>query len=70
MTALGGLPVYLDLVHVLGLNKSMTEHLSLRKESQGWTDSQSVSQSGCHLLTHAESGWRRYRLRIGVGFMS
>jgi hypothetical protein len=42
MTALGGLPVYLDLVHVIGLSKSIKKHLKIREGSQGWTDSQIV----------------------------
>ncbi|MCP4594908.1 transposase, partial [Neptuniibacter sp.] len=42
MTAFGGLPVYLDLAQVLGLSRSMEEHLGVRKGSQGWSDSQIV----------------------------
>lgn len=42
MTALAGLPVYLDLVKVVGLSKSIQKHLKIRKNSQGWTDSQMV----------------------------
>ena len=42
MTALAGLPVYLDLAHVMGLSKSIEKHLKVRKGGQGWTDSQSV----------------------------
>ena len=42
MTALGGLPVYLDLAQVAGLSKSIDKHLGVRKESQGWTDAQEV----------------------------
>jgi hypothetical protein len=42
MTALGGLPVYLDLAHVLGLSGSMDKHLGVRRGGQGWTDSQVV----------------------------
>ncbi len=42
MTALGGLPVYLDLVHVIGLSKSIQKHLKIREGSQGWADSQIV----------------------------
>ncbi|MBW2581053.1 MAG: IS1380 family transposase, partial [Deltaproteobacteria bacterium] len=39
MTALGGLPLYLDLAHVAGLCKSIEEHLGVRVGEQGWTDS-------------------------------
>ena len=42
MTALAGLPVYLDLAQVIGLNKSIEKHLQVRKGEQGWTDSQIV----------------------------
>ncbi|ACN15699.1 hypothetical protein HRM2_26050 [Desulforapulum autotrophicum HRM2] len=42
MTALAGLPVYLDLAKVIGLSKSIQKHLKVRKNSQGWTDSQIV----------------------------
>ncbi|MCK4767430.1 MAG: IS1380 family transposase [Desulfobacula sp.] len=42
MTALSGLPVYLDLAKVIGLSKSIEKHLKIRKNSQGWTDSQMV----------------------------
>ncbi|MDD5501753.1 MAG: IS1380 family transposase [Candidatus Omnitrophica bacterium] len=42
MTALAGLPVYLDLVQIMGLSKSIERHLKIRKGGQGWTDSQMV----------------------------
>jgi hypothetical protein len=42
MTALGGLPLYLDLAHVAGLCKSIEEHLGVRVGEQGWTDSEVV----------------------------
>ncbi|MCD6571421.1 MAG: IS1380 family transposase [Deltaproteobacteria bacterium] len=42
MTALAGLPVYLDLAQVIGLSKSIEKHLQVRKGGQGWTDSQIV----------------------------
>jgi len=42
MTALGGLPVYLDLAKVIGLSKSISKHLKVRRSGQGWTDSQMV----------------------------
>ena len=42
MTALAGLPVYLDLAKVIGLSKSIERHLKVRKGGQGWTDSQIV----------------------------
>jgi hypothetical protein len=42
MTALAGLPVYLDLAEVIGLSKSIKKHLKVRTNSQGWTDTQVV----------------------------
>ncbi len=43
MTALAGLPVYLDLAHVMGLSKSVGKHLSVRAGGRGWTDAQVVT---------------------------
>jgi hypothetical protein len=40
MTALGGLPLYLDLASVLDLGESITERLHIK--IQGWTDEQIV----------------------------
>lgn len=42
MTALAGLPLYLDLAKVIGLSKSVEKHLKIRETSQGWTDTQMV----------------------------
>lgn len=42
MTALGGLPVWLDLAQVAGLSASIGRHLQVRSGTQGWTDSQMV----------------------------
>jgi hypothetical protein len=42
MTALAGLPAYLDLAQVTGLSKSIERHLKVRKGGQGWTGSQIV----------------------------
>lgn len=35
MTALGGLPVYLDMARVIGLKRSISEHLGVREAGQG-----------------------------------
>ena len=43
MTALAGLPLYLDLAKVVGLSKSIGRHLRVRDKGQGWTDSQMVT---------------------------
>ena len=42
MTALAGLPAYLDLAKVMGLSISIRKHLKVREGGQGWTDSQVV----------------------------
>jgi hypothetical protein len=42
MTALSGLPAYLDLAKVIGLSKSISKHLKVRQGGQGWTDTQMV----------------------------
>jgi hypothetical protein len=42
MTALAGLPLYLDLAWVTGLVESIGRHLHLREGQQGWTDAQIV----------------------------
>jgi hypothetical protein len=42
MTALAGLPTYLDLAHVVGLRDSITRHVRVREGEQGWTDAQVV----------------------------
>jgi hypothetical protein len=43
MTALGGLPAYVELAHVLGLGESIRRHLKVRGGGQGWTDAQVVT---------------------------
>ena len=40
MTALGGLPIYLDLAAVMGIGESIEKHLHIKQ--QGWTDKQTV----------------------------
>lgn len=42
MTALAGLPVYLDLAHVIGLSNSIRRYMHVREDTQGWTDEQVV----------------------------
>ncbi len=42
MTALAGLPVYLDLLQAMGLRQSIERHLRVREETQGWTDAQVI----------------------------
>ena len=40
MTALSGLPAYLELSHAAGLRSSLERHVGLRGCGQGWTDIQ------------------------------
>ena len=42
MTALSGLPAYLDLAAVARLGESVRRHVGLREGTQGWTDTQMV----------------------------
>lgn len=42
ITALGGLPLYLDLAHAVGLTKSVRKHIRVRGDTQGWTDTQVI----------------------------
>jgi len=42
MTALAGLPIYLDLACVLGVADCIRVHVQVRKSGQGWTDEQAV----------------------------
>ena len=42
VTSLGGLPLYLDLAHTIGLFRSVREHIQIREDGQGWTDSQVI----------------------------
>ena len=43
MTALAGLPTYLDLAYVAGLSQSIQRHLKLREGKQGWSDAQLIT---------------------------
>ena len=40
MTALAGLPIYLDLASVMGMHESIEKHLQIKH--QGWTDEQTL----------------------------
>lgn len=42
MTALGGLPPYMDMVHKIGLGSSIANHVVCRKGGQGWSDSENI----------------------------
>ena len=56
MTALAGLPVYLDLAQAIGLSKSIQKHLKVRQGDQGWTDSQIVIALLLLYITHRRCG--------------
>ncbi|MFQ5814506.1 MAG: IS1380 family transposase [Anaerolineae bacterium] len=43
MTALGGLPAYLDLARVAGLSRSIERRVRVREGAQGWSDSQVIT---------------------------
>lgn len=38
LTALGGLPLYLELAHVAGQVEAVRNHLSVRAHGDGWSD--------------------------------
>jgi hypothetical protein len=42
MTALAGLPIYLDLASVLGVAECIGTHVHVRNSGQGWTDEQAI----------------------------
>ena len=42
MTSFGGLPLYLDLAHVMGLSRLLEKNLLVRTNSQGWSDSEMI----------------------------
>ena len=42
LTALGGLPLYLELAVVIGLGKSIQRHVGVRAGVQGWSDVQVI----------------------------
>jgi len=43
MTALAGLPAYLDLAYVASLSQSIQRHVRLREGKPGWSDAQMVT---------------------------
>ena len=42
ITSLGGLALYSGLAHIMGLSKSVMDHIRVRECTQGWTDSQVI----------------------------
>lgn len=42
ITSLGGLALYTGLAHIMGLSKSISDHIRARENTQGWTDSQVI----------------------------
>jgi hypothetical protein len=42
MTALAGLPLYLEFAHVMGLPRLISEHVRAKESDQGWTDDQMI----------------------------
>ena len=41
-TSLSGLPLYLDLMNRMGLERIISENIKAREKSQGWTDSEMI----------------------------
>ena len=54
MTALAGLPAYLDLAQVAGLAKCIGRHVRVREGGQGWSDSQMVTSLGARAISDAD----------------
>jgi hypothetical protein len=42
MTALAGLPLYLEFAHLMGLRRLILDHVGARQGDQGWTDDQMI----------------------------
>lgn len=42
MTALAGLPTYLELAHLMGLRRLILDHVQARNGNRGWTDDQMI----------------------------
>lgn len=75
MTALAGLPPYLDLAHVMGLSESIMRNARVREGCQGYTDKQmvmplvllSLAGGDCvddlHIL-EADEGFKKIMFRI------
>ncbi len=40
LTALAGLPAYVEFAHAMGLGRLISEHVRVRQGNQGWTDEQ------------------------------
>ena len=55
MTALSGLPAYLDLAAVARLGESVRRHVGAREGTQGWTDAQMVTSLVMLNLSGGES---------------
>jgi len=55
MTAFAGLPPYLHLAYVMGLGKSIEDHLKIRSGDQGYTDAEIVMALVLLNLTAGES---------------
>jgi len=57
MTALAGLPLYVEFAHLMGLPRLIAEHVRGRLGDQGWTDDQMIMALVVHVVnTIAYSG--------------
>jgi hypothetical protein len=62
MTALAGLPTYLELASVCGPQASIARHMGVRRGTQGWSDTQVLMS--LILLNLAGIGWKRTACRV------
>lgn len=81
ITALGGLPLYLDLAHILRLGQSIEKHVNVREGGQGYTDFQFIvplilmNLAGGDCVADLEKleddhGFRRLYEKIGLSHLS
>jgi hypothetical protein len=54
MTALGGLPVYLEFGHVMGLTGCLRDRLGIKDDDEAWSSDRVIMSLGV-----AQSCWRR-----------
>jgi hypothetical protein len=67
LTSFAGLPVFLDLMFVMGFATSIREHLNLRP-SQGWSDTQHLTSLVCLHLVGGDCVEDLNRLEADDGF--
>ena len=67
MTALSGLPAYVDMAEVSGLVESVRTHMNVKKGDQGWTDAQMVMSVNGGAIMYLRDGSNAGRRRLKTG---